>query len=121
MTTNGMIAAFVLGAVLVAASFGLANVNYSTETYLIKKEPERVCSGSGEGMSCKYLIFTDKTTIANQDSLWHGKFNSSDIHGRINIGDVCEITSVGFRVPFLSMYKNAIKVQCTTELAGAST
>ena len=59
----------------------------------------------------KYLIYTDIGTFENTDEWLCGKFNSSDIYGRIKIGDTYEFTVIGFRIPFLSAYQNIIEVK----------
>lgn len=59
----------------------------------------------------KYLIYTDIGTFENTDELLCGKFNSSDIYGRIRVGDTYEFTVIGFRIPFLSAYQNIIEVK----------
>jgi len=43
---------------------------------------ERVTIKSGDGIASKYMVFTDKETMQNTDSLLYLKFNSSDLHGR---------------------------------------
>ena len=58
-----------------------------------------------------YLIFTDKGTFQNEDSLFRGKFDSSDWFGKIKKGETYKFTVIGWRVPFLSLYKNIIKFE----------
>lgn len=79
------------------------------------KRAERVTAGYGANAESKYLIFTDTETFENTDSLWALKYNSSDIYGDISEGDSCEATVVGFRVPFMSMYRNVLEISCTGE------
>lgn len=58
--------------------------------------------------SSKYLIFTDKVTFENTDSLFHLKFNSSDIYGNMILGECYKITYYGIRSHLMSMYPNII-------------
>lgn len=58
-----------------------------------------------------YLIFTDKGVFENDDCLFRGKFNSSDVYASIEEGKTYKFTVIGWRVPFLSTYKNIIKVK----------
>lgn len=58
-----------------------------------------------------YLIFTDKGVFENDDVFFRGKFNSSDFYNEIKEGHTYKFTVVGQRIPFLSMYKNIIKVE----------
>lgn len=69
---------------------------------------ERVVSGSGESTTSKYLIFTDQETLQNTDCLWAGKFRSSDLYGQIMIDSTYTFEVYGWRIPFLSMYRNIL-------------
>lgn len=61
--------------------------------------------------SSKYLVFTNGETFQNTDTIWHGKWNSSDIHGRLQPGKSYRLKVNGFRVPFLSWYRNVLAVE----------
>ena len=61
--------------------------------------------------SDKYLIYTDIGTFENTDQWLCGKFDSSDIYGRIEVGKTYEFDVVGLRVPFFSWYENIIKIR----------
>lgn len=68
------------------------------------------------GGSSKYLVYTEDmhgNTIVfeNVDSNIRFKYNSSDIQGQLKIGHTYRLTVVGYRIPFLSMYENIIKIQ----------
>lgn len=63
---------------------GCSMVN-QREVVATVKDKDRVCSGASNGSSsCKYLIFTDKGTFQNTDSMVQGKFNSSDVYGNLD-------------------------------------
>lgn len=85
----------------------------SAEDLVVKvTDKERIVETNSDGKTkSKYLIFTDHETFENTDTILFGKFNSSDLYGSIEIGKTYEMTVVGWRVPFLSMYRNVIKVQ----------
>lgn len=104
------------GAILVAgalgASYYMANVNASTETVTITRDAEVVIRGSGENTSQAREVYTDAGVFVNQDSMWHGKWNSSDLHSMFVRGATCTIDTVGFRIPFLSMHKNIVAAEC---------
>lgn len=74
-------------------------------------DKERIVTGNGESVSSKYLIFTDKETFQNTDLLFAGKFNSSDIQGMIRPGETYQFKVLGWRWPFLSMYRNVVQVK----------
>jgi len=81
------------------------------EIDVVISKSERVCSG-GEKTSCKYMVFTDKGTFKNTDSLYGAKWNSSDLHGMFKEGMKCKFTVIGWRAPLLSMYQNVIGAEC---------
>lgn len=69
-----------------------------------------------EDFSSKYLVFSEDThgnvlVFENTDSLLRWKWDSSNIQGQLKEGNTYKIVVVGFRVPFLSMYQNIIKVE----------
>lgn len=92
--------------------------NSTKETVTAKViDKERIVERDAEGnASSKYLIFTNVETFENTDSLWAGKWNSSDVYGRIQEGQICEFTVVGFRVGWMSMYRNIIELDCEDEV-----
>jgi len=73
-------------------------------------DKERVTESSGGTVNSKYLIFTEKETFSNKDSIIFFKFNSSDIYGKIKKDQIYKLTVCGWRVPFFSMYRNIIEV-----------
>lgn len=60
----------------------------------------------------KYLIFTDAETFENVDTWMALKFNSSDVYGKIRPGATCDLRVYGFRVPYLSWYRNIVTASC---------
>lgn len=101
-----------VASVAVLSILFLPNINRTTDTYTLTKEPERVCSSDDEGMSCQYLVFTDKDVFKNVDSIWHLKFDSSDFHSKMSKGQICVFDTVGFRIPIFSEYKNIVRGEC---------
>ena len=53
-----------------------------------------------------YLVFTDSDQYKITDQLFYGKFNSSELYGRLKIGRTYEFVTHGYRLPFFSAYKN---------------
>lgn len=45
----------------------------------------------------------------NEDSLWYGKFNSSDYIMNLKVDQSYTFTTVGYRIPFLSAYPNIVR------------
>ena len=72
-------------------------------------------SGDSQSVSSKYLVWTTDERGAvevfeNTDVLILGKFNSSDFQGQLVVGDVCDLEVYGYRIPFLSWYRNISKI-----------
>ena len=72
---------------------------------------ERVCKDSGDSIECEYLVFTDRETLKVVDTLLYGRFNSSDVYGRIEDGRTYRFTVVGWRLPWASQYRNVVRVE----------
>ena len=60
--------------------------------------------------SDKYIIFADEETFKIADDFLLGRFNSSDDYGRLKVGETYTVTVNGWRVPFLSWYRNIIEI-----------
>jgi len=104
---------FAIALFLVAAITGCTIHNTTQDTVAVTVTgKERVTKKSGNAVESYYLIFTDTETFKNEDSLWALKFNSSDLYGSLREGQTCELTVVGFRVNWLSMYRNIIEANC---------
>lgn len=69
---------------------------------------ERISQGSGDSLTHKYLVYTENETFENTDSILFLKFNSSDFQRRLDGQKT--VTVAGWRVPFLSMYRNIVKI-----------
>lgn len=89
----------------------VTNVN-DTEYVVTVTDKERVVKDN----TSKYLVFAEDEqgnvfVFENTDTILRGKFDSSNIQGQLKEGNKYTITVVGYRVPFLSMYQNIIKVE----------
>jgi hypothetical protein len=112
---NGMIGVMV-GFIVLGTVVSVA-VHYNTQDTVTATitDKDRIVERDGDGGTrSKYLIFTDQETFENTDSLLAGKFNSSDVYGRLKVGDVCRFKVNGFRNGFLSMYRNILEATCET-------
>lgn len=93
-------------------------IHFATKTTVsevVIQDKERIVTGSGPAQESKYLIFTDTETFENTDSWLALKFNSSDVYGAIPVGAKCSFTVTGFRIPFLSWYRNILDANCSAE------
>lgn len=77
----------------------------------VTREPMRECKGSGENIDCRYVVYTANEVFENRDSWWVLKFNSSDVQGKLRVnGNYCLMVT-GFRVGWLSWYRNIVSVR----------
>lgn len=71
---------------------------------------ERITTGSGEDISSKYIVYTNGEVFENVDSWLYFKFNSTDYQNALKESHTYNIKVVGWRVPFLSMYRNIVSI-----------
>ena len=74
-------------------------------------EKERITVGSGKEISHKYLVFTEDETFENVDSVLFGKFRSSDLQGKLKVGETYNLKVCGYRSGILSAYRNIIRIE----------
>lgn len=80
------------------------------QTYISKTDRE--CKSSNE---CRYVVYTPDEVFENVDSWLYFKFNSSDFQNKLVQGKEYRLTVYGFRVPFLSWYRNVVKYEPVNE------
>ena len=79
---------------------------------LIKDKQISTQSNDDDGkVQSTYMIYTDAGVLRNDDALWFAKFNSSDIYGNLDIGKRYRLKIYGWRIPFLSMYPNIVRIR----------
>lgn len=91
-------------------------INFTNDhTYTVTiNDKERVTTQVAEGQTdSKYLIYGEdkngKTYVfEDTDTLFRGKFNSSDVYGALKEGETYELTVIGFRVHLFNWYENII-------------
>lgn len=113
---NKLIIGFVVLVLIVSVGTSVLYYSTSERVQFTVTDKERVmtCNSTDSGSQCdaKYLVFTDVTTYTIEDSLIKMRFNSSDVYGRIKIGQECTATAYGWRVGFMSWYQNIFDVYC---------
>lgn len=58
----------------------------------------------------EYRVYTKECGVLTAgDNLWRGYFTSADTYGALNPGSAYELTTTGWRVPFLSWMPNIVK------------
>lgn len=79
-------------------------------------DKERVCKSDGDGgTDCEYLVFTEAGTFKLTDTVLYGRFNTSDVYGRIQKDKRYDLKVVGWRQGWSSSYPNIIEA---TEVPG---
>ena len=93
---------------------GVQAVKFSTVTDVVVTvtEKERIVESNGKHTTSKYLVFTENEVFENVDDMIpFFKFNSSDIQGKLHVGKTYKLTVWGWRINFLSWYRNILNVQ----------
>lgn len=85
---------------------------WTADTKTITIESKEVMTSGGNG---KYLIFTDSEVYQNTDCWARGKFRSSDLYRKLKVGNTYKVNVYGWRIPFLSAYKNIVSINETNE------
>jgi len=81
----------------------------ATETTITVSRLERIVES--QSMTSKYLVFTDNEVFENTDSWLYLKFSSSDLYAKLKEGKTYRVKVAGWRIPFLSWYKNIIEIK----------
>lgn len=90
---------------LFAISPMIAYMTDETITVTVK-DKERVVTGSGQSIASKFLVYTDQEVFENTDTVWYWKFDSADVQNSLEVGQTYQVRVYGFRVPFLSWFRN---------------
>jgi hypothetical protein len=73
------------------------------------EEKDRAKNSSG---SSDMRLYTEECGVLQVgDAALRGHFDSADDYAAINVGETYEFTTVGWRVPFLSMFPTVIEVR----------
>ncbi len=73
---------------------------------------ERVVTGSGDGTRSYYLVWSSEGEVYCICDSWSFlSFDASDRYGRLREGSQVKAQVAGWRVPFLSWYRNIIAIE----------
>lgn len=105
----GFVASAIVIGLLVVAGAGAAvyseHGNKTTQTCTVTdKDRTTVTSREGTSSSDSRIYTEDCGTMQVADLMTQGQFNSADIYAQIQPGLTYEITTVGWRIPFLSAF-----------------
>lgn len=101
---------------VIAAIVGVPVMNFTNDhqyTITITDKERVTIQSDKDNISSKYLIYGEdengKTYVfEDTDTLFRGKFNSSDVYGALKEGETYELTVIGFRIHILNWYENII-------------
>jgi len=102
----------VIGIFLLMIGVQVAKYSTVTDVVVTVTEKERIVESNGKHTTSKYLVFTENEVFENVDDMIpFFKFNSSDIQGKLHVGETYKLTVWGWRINFLSWYRNILNVQ----------
>lgn len=106
-----------IGLIIIAIVIYLICYLNSEDDIVIKvKSKESTVFNSGESLKHKYIIFTENETFECTDSYMFSKFNSSDVYSKFDKDRVYNVKVAGWRIPFLSWYRNIISINDTSDI-----
>ena len=109
-TSTGL-AGSVVVLVLILVLLFCTSIPYASTTHHYTEL--KVTDKSYAGSEDSFIIWMEDEAgnqyeFTNQDQWLRGKFNSSTVQGKIKVGSVYNVTTCGWRIPFLSMYENVL-------------
>jgi len=87
----------------------LYRLSSDTITVTVKSK-ERAIKGHGKEARGKYMIYCKEEVLECTDSWTFMKFNSSDQYAKLCKDKKYRVFVAGWRIPFMSMYRNVIRV-----------
>lgn len=107
---------FVMGTIVFFVFIGVGSVmvTKATEknvTFTVEEKTVKVDNDGDGNVKSRYLIFTDKGVYENTDSLIYFKFRSSDLYGKLKVGQTYTCKTAGFRFGLTSSYPNIINCE----------
>jgi hypothetical protein len=89
------------------------NIEQIAINVVSKERIMKVSTSNGTtSTNIKNFIYTDSETFVVEDSFWNWHFRAGTVYAKIREGATCNVTVVGYRWGFLSMYQNIIEADC---------
>ena len=107
MSMKVIVGTVALASVFVMGGYMFAHGTSDSITTTVT-DKHRVVDRDGDS---KWIVMTEDMSFQNSDALWHMKFNSTDIQGKLRVDGTYRIEYYGWRVPVMSMYPNIISVE----------
>ncbi len=109
-------------AILIFAAIFYYSSYFATETtvQISVEDKEREHKGYGKSSSSKYIVHTKGESFEVTDQLLYFKFNSTDIYRELKRGKTYRVRVVGWRKPFLSWYRNILRIEAEVTNTGSA-
>jgi hypothetical protein len=104
MTNNVQVAGAAIAATLALALGGVGCSSYLNDSQVTIKvmDKESVAVEGGH----EYRVYTDTETYVMKDSIFKGRFRTSNDYAHLVTGQTYTCTAFGWRVPLFSMFEN---------------
>lgn len=100
---------FVAFALVIAIGIGVTVASYLNEQTQTCTVQDKYAINNRDSAT-KFRVETSCGVMEVQDAWFKMKFDSADRYANLDINNNYELTTIGFRVPFLSMFPNIIEV-----------
>jgi len=89
------------------------NMTKASEEYVrvTVTDKESIVVSDGKTSHNKYLVYCEGEVFENTDSFIFSKYDSSDLQGKLVVGTEYTAQVAGWRIPWMSSYRNIISVQ----------
>lgn len=104
-------AAIAAGAAVVLAVAGAWTASYASEETrtCTVTGTDRTTVSTGDGHSSDMRVYTRECgTLAVEDVPFRGQWNSADIFGALEEGRTYEVTTIGWRIPWASIFPSIL-------------
>ncbi|WP_417372985.1 hypothetical protein [Glutamicibacter protophormiae] len=113
MSDNAPIGCALVGIALVvvaASGIGIAKNLHEEQRTCTITEKESVARDKGQ----EYRVYTEECGVLKVgDTIWRMHFDSADVYASLTEGERYDLTTTGWRVPFLSWMPNVIEAEPT--------
>jgi len=99
---------------IIAGSIGgCAMQNFATKEKVYTVTEKGIKNSKDKGLYLIYVKDEDgKTqTLCVKDTMWHWRWDSSDVYAKIEVGKTYRFKTCGLRIPFFSMYPNILEIE----------
>ncbi|HMT01788.1 MAG TPA: hypothetical protein PKD00_00520 [Burkholderiales bacterium] len=106
---------FIIGVILISVSISIwsqSKVSVITDCKVITLQQQQKINGSSDKISTeyRYLVITDKGTFVCENSLYHNKYNNSELFFNLKEGEIYTFKVAGIGKTLVTDYKNILQV-----------